>query len=415
MTAETPPETSQLAVVVGHVDHGKSTLIGRLLYDTGSLPDHLMEEIRQVSEELGHEVQFAYLLDALEEERSQNITIDTTRAFLKTGGRDYVIVDAPGHAEFLRNMVTGASAAHAAILMVDASRGIEQQTRRHGYLLSFLGVSQVIVIVNKMDLVDYSQAAFNALAGEVGVMLEELGIQADVILPVAAALGDNIGTKSEALAWHSGPTVLEALHRLQMPRPELELPLRFSIQDRYRIGGRDIAVGIVHSGRLTAGATVTRLPQNEPARVESVEVWGEERESAEAGECVGVVLADGAAAARGDVLTGDPQPAVTVEFLAEVFWMAAEPLARGESVRIQCSTRESGCQLLRIERKLDPSSLVPIEGDDGHLRETEVATARFRTDEPAVLETFQFLPEMGRFVLVRDGGVVAGGIVRETR
>jgi sulfate adenylyltransferase large subunit len=398
-------------VVVGHVDHGKSTLIGRLLYDTKSLPDNLLQEIQAISEELGQEMQFAYLLDALEEERAKNITIDTTQRFLNTGKRECVIIDAPGHKEFLRNMVTGASAAHAAVLIVDAKQGIQEQTRRHGFLLSLLGLSQVVVVVNKMDLVDYRQSVFQRISEEIRGFFANLDIEPHAIIPIAAAHGDNIARRSPNLSWYDGPTVLAALDSLSLPPSYLQKPMRFSVQDIFLNDGKSIAVGILHAGRITKGQEVTVLPSTKRRRIVSIEVWQEDRVEAVAGECVGVVLSAGEPLQRGQILAADRLPAVVEKYEADIFWMAPDPLKVGQTILLQCSTQETPCELVRIERKIDSSSLEAIPDDDQNLRETEVATVTLRTETPVVLEPFQVLEELGRFVLVRNGHTVAGGIV----
>ena len=198
-------------VIVGHVDHGKSTLIGRLLYDTSSLPDGFIEEIKKTCEMLGRELEFAYVLDSLEEEREQNITIDTTQTFFKTKKREYVIIDAPGHKEFVKNMITGASLAEAAILIVSAKEGVQEQTKRHAYILSMLGIKQVIVAVNKIDLIGYKEEIFNSVKGELLKFLDSVKIKPSYVIPISAKEGDNIAKKSEKIRWYSSLTVLEAL------------------------------------------------------------------------------------------------------------------------------------------------------------------------------------------------------------
>ncbi|MFH1385226.1 MAG: GTP-binding protein, partial [Candidatus Omnitrophota bacterium] len=195
-------------VIVGHVDHGKSTLIGRLLYDTNALSPEKIEEIRKTSADLGRETEFAYLLDHLEEERQQGITIDTTQVFFSTDKRRYVIIDAPGHVEFVKNMITGASQAEAAFLIVDVQQGVQEQTKRHAYILSLLGIKQVIVIINKLDLVDNDQKVFDAIQKQVRGFLNTLNIEALHYVPISAINGDNVAKRSDDIGWYDGPTVL---------------------------------------------------------------------------------------------------------------------------------------------------------------------------------------------------------------
>lgn len=219
-------------VIVGHVDHGKSTLIGRLLYDTGCLPSDKFAEIQKSSEMLGKIVEFAFVMDCLEEERSRGITIDTTQTFFKTSKRRYVIIDAPGHKEFLKNMITGTSQAEAALLIIDSSEGIRDQTKRHAYILSMLGLKQICVLLNKIDLINYSQEQFLQLKKTVTEFLEGLSIRPTFVLPVSAIQGDNVATPSNEISWFDGPTVLEALDTFKELKVE-EKPLRFPIQDIY--------------------------------------------------------------------------------------------------------------------------------------------------------------------------------------
>ena len=202
-------------VIVGHVDHGKSTLIGRLLFDTDSLPPDKIEEIKKASAGQGRRTEFAYLLDHLEEERKQGITIDTTQVFFKSPKRRYVIIDAPGHVEFVKNMITGASQAEAAVLIVDVAEGVKEQTRRHSYMLSLLGLKQVVVVMNKMDLVDFSQETFDSVKNDVTQWLKSIDIEPKLYIPISAIDGENVIAKSEKMDWYTGPTLLESLDTLQ--------------------------------------------------------------------------------------------------------------------------------------------------------------------------------------------------------
>ncbi|MCC6156667.1 MAG: GTP-binding protein, partial [Deltaproteobacteria bacterium] len=221
-------------VIVGHVDHGKSTLIGRLFFDTGSLPRQRYDEIVETCRRQGREFEFAYLMDALEEEREQNITIETAQSFFKTEQRPYVIIDAPGHKEFLKNMITGSSAADAAVLLVDAAEGVREQTRRHAYVLSLLGIRQILVVINKLDLVDWSQRVFNEVSADITRFLHGLGLAASFIVPISARDGDNVVNRSERSPWFTGPTIVEALDEFAPAAGNEELPLRFPIQDIYK-------------------------------------------------------------------------------------------------------------------------------------------------------------------------------------
>src|SRR6202051_2502094 len=222
-------------VIVGHVDHGKSTLVGRLLHETGSLPEGKLEMLKAVSARRGMPFEWSFLLDALQTERDQGITIDTTQISFRTRSRDVVLIDAPGHAEFLRNMITGASQADGAVLIIDALEGVRDQTRRHGYLLHLLGVKQVAVVVNKMDRVDFSAARFNAISSEISAHLIGLGVTPSAIIPISARDGDGVAARTPNIQWYRGPTVGEGLDALEPARPLERLSLRGAVHGVYKI------------------------------------------------------------------------------------------------------------------------------------------------------------------------------------
>ncbi|HEY6085850.1 MAG TPA: GTP-binding protein, partial [Nitrospira sp.] len=240
-------------VIVGHVDHGKSTLLGRLYADTGSLPDGKLEKVQAICRQQGKEFEYAFLFDAFLEEQEQGITIDTARTFFIWKGRQYIIIDAPGHKEFLKNMISGAARAEAALLLIDALEGVKEQSKKHGYLLSLLGVRQFAVVVNKMDLVGYRQDVFEGIEKEYREFLQQFGATPERIIPVSAKLGDNIANRSQAMAWYSGPTVLDTLSLFKKETVRSEQPLRFPVQDVYKFDARRIVTGRITAGRLKIG------------------------------------------------------------------------------------------------------------------------------------------------------------------
>ena len=256
------PETLNI-VIVGHVDHGKSTLLGRLYADTGSLPEGKLEKVQAICRQQGKEFEYAFLFDAFLEEQEQGITIDTARTFFIWNGRQYIIIDAPGHKEFLKNMISGAARAEAALLLIDALEGVKEQSKKHGYLLSLLGVRQFAVVVNKMDLVGYRQDVFDGIEKEYREYLGQFKVAPSCVIPVSAKLGDNIAMRSEQLSWYRGPTVLETLSRFQKEAARSEQPLRFPIQDVYKFDVRRILAGRITSGRLRVGE---RLVFSRPTR-----------------------------------------------------------------------------------------------------------------------------------------------------
>jgi len=404
-------------VLVGHVDHGKSTLIGRLFYDTDSLPDGKMAEIRAASEAEGRGLEFGYVMDHLREERSRGITIDTAQCFFSTERRDYVIIDAPGHKEFLKNMITGASQAEAAILICSAYEGVQEQTRRHTYLLKLLGLRQVIVAYNKMDLVDYAAASFENTRAEMERFLARIDVEPAFSIPISARVGDNVAQRSAKMPWYEGPTILKALDSFRKAARPVEKPLRFPIQDVYRFAEEPIVVGRVESGVLARGARLKFLPDERTAVVRKILRYGEDDlENAEAGECIGVVF-DRTDLARGQVgFKPDERPPLAESFEASVFWLSPQPFHMGQELTIKCSTQQSPCRIGAINVRIDSSSLEHLASESGEseLRTTEVGEVTIETGQPIVVETFQDVPELGRFVLQRDQEVVGGGIVKTT-
>jgi sulfate adenylyltransferase large subunit len=408
------PEDSLKLVIVGHVDHGKSTLIGRLFFDTDSLPEGKMDEIKKTCESLGRELEFAYIMDYFQEEREQNVTIDTAQAFFKTSKRHYVIIDAPGHKEFIKNMVTGASQAEAAVLIVDAREGVREQTKRHAYVLSLLGLEQVIVAINKMDLVRYDEKRFNEIRKELKKFLGGISIEPKYSIPISARHGDNVAKRFGKMKWYDGPTILEALDSFRLkPRPFAK-PLRFPVQDVYKIDGKRIIVGRIESGRLEVGDAITFLPEKNRSKVMSIEVFGRQKVAAEAGESIGITIEDPHFVDRGQVVCSGKEPKVSQRFKANVFWMDRQPLRAGERITFKCATQEVRCVIERIEKRIDSSTLETMERNAKELNGTEVGELVIRTDKPVAIEDFNDVEELGRFVLERGGNTVAGGIITHT-
>src|ERR1700744_573723 len=260
-------------VIVGHVDHGKSTLVGRLLHETGSLPEGKLEMVKAVSARRGMPFEWSFLLDALQTERDQGITIDTTQIRFRTGSREVVLIDAPRHAEFLRNMITGASQADGAVLIIDALEGVRDQTRRHGYLLHLLGIRQVAVVVNKMDRVDFSPVRFKEISDEISAHLIGLGVTPKAIIPISARDGDGVAARTANIQWYDGPTVVEALDALEPARPLEQLALRLPVQAIYKFDDRRIVAGRIESGNLSSGDEIVIMPAGKIAKIKSIESW----------------------------------------------------------------------------------------------------------------------------------------------
>ncbi|PYI86364.1 MAG: adenylyl-sulfate kinase [Verrucomicrobia bacterium] len=400
-------------VFVGHVDHGKSTLIGRILHDTGSLPQGKIEEIRKACAAEGMEFEFAFLLDALLEEQKQNVTIDTTEIPFRTPRRRYAIIDAPGHKEFLKNMITGASRADAAVLVIGANEGVREQSRRHAYLLSMLGIKHLIVVVNKMDLVDYSEERFREIEQDYRKFLVDLGLEAHAFIPASAKEGENVARASIKMKWYCRANVLEALDLLEPQRPDVDLPLRFCVQDVYRFDGRRIVAGRIETGTLQVGDQLVFSPANKSSIVATIERWKAPANGpALAGDSIGITLSEQIFVERGYVASHENEtPIETNRFHADLFWIVREPLRVGRFYDLRLATQEVKCQIVSIERVMDSSTLETKTHGREQLERNEVGRLIIQTRGPLVMDNHDRIPNLGRFVIVDDGKICGGGTI----
>lgn len=400
-------------VFVGHVDHGKSTLIGRILHDTDSLPEGKIEMVKKACEAEGMEFEFAFVLDALLEEQSQNITIDTTEIRFRTARRQYIIIDAPGHKEFLKNMITGASRADAAVLVIAANEGVREQSRRHAYLLGLLGIKQVIVVVNKMDLADFSEEKFDEIESEYRKFLKGLGFEARLFVPASAKNGENIAKTSVKMKWHKGPTVLEALDFLEPQSAEVDLPLRFCVQDVYRFDERRIIAGRIETGTLRVGDELVFSPANKTSKVHSIEEWGTNGgKEAIAGDSVGITLTEQIFVERGYV--GSHQTETPIEanrVHADVFWIVREPMRIGQLYDLRLATQEVKCEIASIDQVMDSATLETSTDKRDRLERNEVGRLTIQTRSPLVIDNHDRIPNLGRFVIVDDDDICGGGTI----
>ncbi|WP_368413293.1 adenylyl-sulfate kinase [Dongia sp.] len=405
------PRDLMRIVIVGHVDHGKSTLVGRLFHDTGSLPDGKFEAIKAMCERRGMPFEWAFLMDAFQSERDQGITIDTAQIWFKTKARDYTIIDAPGHREFIKNMITGASSAEAALMLIDAGQGIQQQSRLHAFLLNLLGVKQIVVLVNKMDLVDFSAARFDEIAREYSAYLGSLGIKASYIIPLAARDGDNIVAKSARTQWYQGPTLVEALDSFTPAAPLAALPLRLPIQDIYKFDERRILAGRIASGRLKVGDTLLFSPSNKTAKVASLEGWSAPAASdAEAGQSVGVTLDEQLFIERGEIASHvEDAPIETNVFKAKLFWLAKKPLKLGENYRLRLQTRDVNVVVESIVSLYDADSFNSRPSEI--VERNDIADVILRSPALLALDGVENNPKTGRFVLSDRRNIIAGGTI----
>ncbi len=399
-------------VIVGHVDHGKSTLIGRLLYDTNSIPPEKVKALEEVSKKRGKGIEWAYLLDALQAERDQGITIDVSHIWFKSPQRDYVIIDAPGHKEFITNMVSGAASADGALLVVDANEGVREQTRRHGYLLQMLGIDQVTVVINKMDQVDYAEDRFYVLEREVTQYLREIGITPRFILPISAYVGSNVAKTSDQMEWHHGPTLLSALDKMEV-RPSAEhLPLRVPLQDIYKFDDRRIFAARIESGVLRVGDELVFSPSNKTSRVKTIEAWSSPVEPvvARAGQTVGFTLEEQIFVERGEVAShAADAPFESNVFKAHLFWLGREPLKVGKRYRMKLATARHDIVIEQVDRLVDTDTLQSQQGES--VARHGIADVVVRSRSMVALDEYRALPKLGRFVLLDGYDVVGGGLI----
>lgn len=415
-------EATLRVVFVGHVDHGKSTLIGRILSDTNSLPEGKLEQVQRACAAENMEFEFAFLLDALLEEQEQNITIDTTQIPFKTAKRNYMIIDAPGHKEFLKNMITGASSADAAVLVIAANEGVQEQSKRHAYLLSLLGVRQFCVVVNKMDLADYSEARFLEIEKKYRVFLKTLNLETDVFIPASARFGENITARSTKMKWHHGPTLAEALDAMTPMAPPTDLPLRLCVQDVYKFDDRRIIAGRIETGMLQVGDELVFSPANKTSIVQSIEHWPPVTTAATspranngiaiAGDSIGITLHEQIFVERGYVASHSKDaPIETNRFHADLFWIARQPARLSHLYTARLATQEVKCQIVSLDEVMDSSSLERNPTKADQLARNEVGRLTIQTRAPIVLDNHDRLPPLGRFVLVDDGMICGGGII----
>jgi bifunctional enzyme CysN/CysC len=406
------PRPQVRIVIVGHVDHGKSTLVGRLLHETGSLPEGKLEMLKTVSARRGMPFEWSFLLDALQTERDQGITIDTTQIRFRTNAREVVLIDAPGHAEFLRNMITGASQADAAVLIIDAAEGVRDQTRRHGYLLHLLGIRQVAVVINKMDRVDFSRERYQAISDEISAHLNGLGVSPTAVIPISARDGDGVAVRTPQIAWYTGPTVVEALDQLTPARQMDELPLRLPIQAVYKFDDRRIVAGRVESGSLKAGDEIVIMPAGKIAKIKTVEGWPATPVTAPqgAGRSVGITLDRELFLERGDVIAhSSASVRDTRRLKARVFWLHDAPLTVGTTMLVRLGTMESRATVVAIENAVDPGELSSSGTNSigrNHVGEIDISLA-----QPVAADAYSDNPRTGRLVIEVNGRIAGGGLV----
>ncbi len=404
-------------VIVGHVDHGKSTIIGRLLADNNMLPDGKIEQIKEKCRRNSKPFEYAFLLDALKDEQSQGITIDTARTFFSTEKRNYIVLDAPGHVEFLKNMVTGAARAQAALMVVDANEGVMENSKRHGYLLSMLGVKQIAVLINKMDSVGYAQSRFEEIKSEYNEFLSSIGITPAAFIPVSGMQGDNIVSRDVAnMPWYGGNTVMQQLEAFESTGDRAQLELRMPVQGVYKFTGmgdtRRIIAGTIETGKINIGYEIILYPSGKKTSIASIEGYNMPTQtSAEAGTATGFTMTQQIYAQRGDVavLASEKAPHVSDKIIANVFWLGNSALAVGNRYIIKLGTAKVNAKLEAINKVLDASTLGTLSKNE--IAKNEVGECVFSLDRQIAFDTIDENPATSRFVIIDNYEIWGGGIV----
>jgi small GTP-binding protein len=408
MGTDRGPIREQVKIVfVGEVDCGKSTLIGRLLYNTHSIAHQARQELLREARGVSGEISFAHLLDSFQEERLQEFTLDMTQAHLKLGKREYLLIDVPGHREFLRNMLTGASYADTAVVVLDATRGIEEQTRRHIYVLKFLGIDELVLAINKMDLVSYAKETFNKLKSSAETFLKEQGATAACIIPLSAKDGENLLEKSNRMPWYDGPCLGGLLGQFS-PKKE-NYDFRFPIQDVYNLKGRRMAVGMVAGGSLRVKEWVGISPEGKQLRANKILSFKRRKLNAQAGESIGIIFDRGHNLRRGQVVYKGRPPKTAGRFQAKLFCLQELNL-QGEFC-IKLATQQASCRIAQVREVIDTTTLKDYRQTAGIIGRFNAAWVDITTQSSLAIERFQDLPALGRFVLEKDDVVLAAGIV----
>ncbi|MFC2174917.1 translation elongation factor EF-1 subunit alpha [archaeon] len=407
-------------VFIGHVDHGKSTLVGRILYNTGAVDENTMRKLREEAEKLGKATfEFAFVMDRVKEERERGVTIDLAHREFKTDKFYFTIIDAPGHRDFVKNMITGASQADAAVLVVDVKDGVQPQTKEHAFLSRTLGIKQLVVAVNKMDAVDFAEDKYNETKDAVAALLKTIGYQTDTIpfIPTSAYADANITTKSDKTGWYKGPIMIDALNALGVPEKPTGKPLRLPVQDVYTITGiGTVPVGRVETGMLKIGQAIVVSPSGAKGEVKTIEMHHQQMQEAGPGDNVGFnVRGIGKKdIKRGDVIgSTDSPPTVAKEFIAQIVVLQhPSAITAGYTPVFHCHTAQVACTLTELQKKLDPKTGGVLEENPKFLKTGDVAIVKVMPSRPLCIESAKDFPELGRFAVRDMGQTVAAGMVQ---
>lgn len=406
-------------VIVGHVDHGKSTLMGRLLADTDSLPEGKLEQVKETCRRNSKPFEYAFLLDALKDEQSQGITIDTARCFFKTEKRDYIILDAPGHIEFLKNMITGASRAQAALLMIDAKEGVQENSRRHAYMLSMLGIQQIAVVINKMDLVDYSEEVYNKVKEEYLEFLKQINITPKFVLPVSSFQGENIVRPSDKMPWYDGMCVLQVLDEFECEEEHDKQPFRMPVQDVYKFtrngDDRRIVAGTIETGTIRAGQEVIFYPSGKKSHIKNIESFNTAPIlEGKPGMAIGFTMKEQIYITRGEVMAvaGEPQPKTASRISANIFWLGKKDFVPGKLYYLKIGGEKVKVEIEEVKGVINSSNLSSTDTKQA-VEKNEVAEVILRTDKPIAFDTVKESAGTSRFVIVDNYEIAGGGIITE--
>lgn len=396
-------------VIVGHVDHGKSSLIGRLMYELDQVPDGKYEELKKVSEKRGMDFEFAFLLDALQAERDQGITIDTTQIFFKTKKRNYVFIDAPGHKEFIKNMITGAASADIAILIVDVDEGIKAQTKKHAYILKLLGIKKVITLFNKMDKINYDENKYLQVRKQLEEYLTKINIKALNNIPISAKIGDNISTKSKKISWYDGKPLVNVLDNYNCNDNQMENILRFPVQDIYKVSDKRIIVGRIESGKINLGDEILVMPSNEKVKIKSFEEWPKPKKEYNTGDCLGLTLSDEIFVDKGNIISHPNNPPKLMNtFEANLFWLNDKKMDLSKKYQLKINTGEYTVNIRKVNKIIDTESL---ESTNKKIpNKNDVSEVVIHSSQLIPMDDYNVLTKTARFCLLDENEIVAGGI-----
>lgn len=406
-------------IFTGHVDHGKSTLVGRVLFDTGAVSENDLRKLKEEAEKVGKPTfEFAFVMDRLKEERERGLTIDIAHRDFQTQKYYFTIIDAPGHKDFVKNMITGASQADAAVLVVSAKEGIQPQTIEHAFLLKVLGVQQFIIAINKMDAVNYDRVKYEEMKQAIIAKIKPMGYAVDKIpfVPVSAYCGDNVAKRSEKTSWYNGPTLIEAFDSLTEPAKPIDKPLRLPIQEIFNIKGQGtVPVGRVESGVIKPGQQIIVMPENVTGEVKSIEMHHQQLTQAIPGDNIGFLVKgiEKEALKRGSVVADTKNPAkVAEEFTAQIV-VLSHPTAIGKNYTpvFHLHTAQVACTIVEILEKKDPKTGQTLQKNPDFIKTGDIAIVKCKPTRPVVVEKYSEFPALGRFAIRDMGSTVAAGVV----